>query len=588
MTRTKQDYDDIPGTLFDAERSRQGGEGNAQDSSRPRAAIASGGTLEETRMSRNGNGKGGTETYDGIVVGAGFAGLYALHRLRSEGYCVRALEAADAVGGTWYWNRYPGARCDVESMQYSYSFADDIQEEWTWSELYAPQPEILRYINFVADKLDLRKDIQLNTRVSAAKFDDDAKRWEITTQAGEKFVTRFCVMATGCLSIPLDPALKGLEDFRGNVYRTSNWPHEGVDFTGKRVGLIGTGSSGIQATPRLAEQAKHLAVFQRTPNYSIPACNRPLEPEYVQDWKENYRERRRAARKTKNNTLNNAGQITGASVTWEERQREFEARWKVGGIGFMYAYTDMTSSQEVNHHAAEFVRRKIAETVSDPATADKLMPKNYPIGAKRICVDTDYFATFNRGNVVLVDIKADPIETVTATGIRTGSQEYPLDVIVLATGFDAITGALQRIEITGKGGKKLRDKWAEGPKTYLGMMVAGFPNFFLITGPGSPSVFTNMVISVEQHADWIAECINYMKYRQQSVIDAHVRAEEAWVARVNEVAGATLMSKGNSWYVGANVPGKPRVFMPFLGGADNYLKICEDVAQHGYEGFELA
>jgi cyclohexanone monooxygenase len=526
---------------------------------------------------------------DIVIVGAGFAGLYALHKLRSEGHSVRVLEAADGIGGTWFWNRYPGARCDVESMQYSYSFSDEIQQEWEWSELYAPQPEILKYINYVADKLDLRKDIQLNTRVVAATFDELTKRWEIRTEDGESFFAPFCVMASGCLSIPIVPTIKGLPDFMGEIYRTSSWPHSGVELADKRVGLIGTGSSGIQITPRIAEQARHLYVFQRTPNYSIPAHNRKMDPEYARAWKQNYRERRKAALQTKNNTLNEAGPGPGSAVPREERMREFERKWSsVGGIAFMYTYTDVTTSKEVNDDAAEFVRSKIKSIVHDPMTADKLCPKDYPIGAKRICVDTDYFETFNRDNVTLVDVVEDPITAVTPSGVQTASTHFDLDVLVLATGFDAMTGALMRIDIAGARGRKLKDKWAEGPKTYLGMAIAGFPNMFLITGPGSPSVLTNMVTSVEQHVDWIAECIKFLKNTKKEVIEADLEAESKWVARVNEIGDNTLIPHGkNSWYVGANVPGKPRVILPFLGGAANYTSICQEVASKNYAGFHL-
>ncbi|MCK1513125.1 NAD(P)/FAD-dependent oxidoreductase [Bradyrhizobium sp. 190] len=526
--------------------------------------------------------------YDVIVVGAGFGGLYALHKLRSEGYSVRVLEAGEAIGGTWYWNRYPGARCDIESFQYSYSFSDEIQQEWEWSELYAAQPEILRYINYVADKLDLRRDIELNTQVVAATFDDIEKKWHVVTRAGELLVAPFCVMASGCLSVPLSLSLKGLEAFEGQVYRTFNWPEGGVDLAGKRVGLIGTGSSGIQATPRLAEQADHLTVFQRTPNFSIPAHNRKMEQKYARDWKKAYRERRLQALETKSLILLNAGLKPGSAVTREERQEEFEARWAVGGFGFMNMFTDISTNKEVNDHVAEFVRSKIVEIVRDPVTADKLCPKDYPIGSKRICVDTDYFQTFNRPNVKLVDIQTDPIVTVTPTGVRTQSAEHQFNVLVLATGFDAMTGAMLRIDITGVGGQKLKDKWAEGPRTYLGMAISGFPNMFLITGPGSPSVLSNMVTAVELHVDWIAKCIAYLKQNEYVAVEAEHQAEEKWVARVNELGNGTLIPKGkNSWYMGANVPGKPRVILPFLGGAANYAKICEEIANDRYSGFRF-
>jgi cyclohexanone monooxygenase len=526
--------------------------------------------------------------YDVIVVGAGFAGLYALHRLRGDGCSVRVLEAADSIGGTWYWNRYPGARCDVESMQYSFSFSEDIQQEWKWSQLYAPQPEILRYINFVADRLDLRRDIQLNTRVAAATFDESSSTWEVRALSGEVFTAPFLVMATGCLSIPIVPSFRGLEAFEGDVYRTSDWPHDGVDLAGKRVGLIGTGSSGIQATPILAEQAKHLHVFQRTPNYSIPALNRPMDAAYETLWKSDYRARRLQARKTRNNTLNDAGTQLGRMVSPEQREIEFERRWTtLGGISFMYAYPDMTSDPDVNAQASEFVRRKIASVVRDPTVAKKLMPTDYGIGGKRICVDTAYFETFNRENVSLVDLRSDLIETISPSGISLQSGNVELDVIILAIGFDAMTGAMLRVDITGRSGIKLRDRWLEGPKTYVGMAIAGFPNLFMITGPGSPSVFTNMVTSIEQHVDWIADCLRHLKERGHSAIEATPEAEANWVAHVNEVANRTMMPTANSWYVGANIPGKPRIFMPYLGGAAVYKERIDDVARKGYEGFEL-
>jgi cyclohexanone monooxygenase len=525
---------------------------------------------------------------DVIVIGAGFAGLYALHRLRQGGLSVKVLEAGPDIGGTWYWNRYPGARCDIESYQYSFSFSEEIQQEWEWSQNYAPQSEILSYINFVADRLKLRPDVELNSRVVEAVFDDRSHLWAVVTESGGRFRAPYCVMATGCLSIPLEPSLPGLSRFTGDVYRTFNWPKEGVSLAGRRIGLVGTGSTGIQATPQLAAQAAHLTVFQRTPNYSIPANNRAITPEYAAGWKARYRQLRLDARKTRNNTLNNAGAHAGSSLTREEREREFEARWTAagssGGIGFMYTFTDMLTNLEVNAHASEFVRRKISEIVRDPVTADKLTPKTYGIGGKRICVDTDYFKTFNRENVTLVDLKTEPITTITEHGIQTNGRAYPLDVIVLAIGFDAMTGALLRIDIRGRGGARLRDLWAGGPKTYIGMMVADIPNMFLITGPGSPSVFTNMVTSIEQHVDWIAECIAYARANGYVEIEATNDAQESWVADVIAVANRTIMPGSNSWYVGANVPGKPRVFMPYLGGAAHYTEICQGIARNNYEG----
>lgn len=530
-----------------------------------------------------------TPAYDAIVVGAGFAGLYALHRLRRDGYKVRVLEAGEDIGGTWFWNRYPGARCDIESMQYSYSFSEEIQREWNWTELYAPQPEILRYINFVADKLNLRRDVQLDTRVTAATFYEGKKHWLVETHRGQRFLTRFLIMATGCLSIPLEPHLPGFNEFTGLVCRTSNWPRHGVELEGKRVGLIGTGSSGIQVAPILAQEARHLTVFQRTPNYSIPAHNRSLDPDYINEWKEHYPARRRAARQTRNSTLNDAGVRPGRECTNEEREREFQRRWDVtGGIGFMYAFPDMTTDSEINEHASEFVRARIASIVRDPVKAETLTPKDYGIGGKRICVDTNYYEIFNRDNVALVDIKRNPIVRVTPQGVLTASRGYEFDILVLAVGFDAMTGALSRIDITGRAGAKLRDHWGGGPRTYLGLSVAGFPNMFTVTGPGSPSVFANMVTSVEQHVDWIADCMNSMKHGHQLTIEATQDAEDSWFSHVNEVGARTILAKaGNSWYVGANVPGKPRFVMPYMGGAATYMEKIEGVARAGYRGFRF-
>jgi cyclohexanone monooxygenase len=507
--------------------------------------------------------------------------------LRKDGYSVRVLEGADAIGGTWYWNRYPGARCDVESMQYSFSFSDEIQQEWNWSQIYAPQPEILSYINFVADKLKLRDGIQLNARVVSAAFDEKTSTWEIRTEAGEVFQAPFCVMATGCLSIPIVPSFPGLDDFRGEVYRTSDWPHGGVDMSGKRVGLIGTGSSGIQATPVIAEQARHLTVFQRTPNYSIPAHNRPMDSEYARGWKENYRERRQAALKTRNNTLNDAGTTPGKDVAPEQRNKEFEARWSIGGIGFMYSFTDITSNKDVNEQASKFVRDKIASIVRNPDTAKKLMPVDHGIGGKRICVDTAYFDTFNRDNVALVDIRSDAIEAITRSGLRTKSSSFDLDVIILAIGFDAMTGALLRIDITGAGGLPLRKAWEDGPHTYLGVAVAGFPNLFMVTGPGSPSVLTNMVMSIEQHVEWISELIRHACEHGAERIEAQLDAQEAWSRHVVEAADRTLLPLANSWWAGSNIPGKPRVFMPYVAGFAAYGEKLRAVADRRYDGFDL-
>ncbi len=530
----------------------------------------------------------GAESYDVVVVGAGFAGMYMLHRLRGLGFSARVYEQGSGVGGTWYWNRYPGARCDVESMQYSYSFSDELQQEWDWSERYAPQAEILRYANHVADRFDLRRDIQFDTRIESAVFDEVTGRWAVTTSRGDTVQAQFVVLATGCLSNARKPDIKGLETFKGPVYHTGNWPHEPVDFTGLRVGLIGTGSSGIQSAPIIAEQASHLTVFQRTANFSVPARNGALSDEERGAFRNNYPEIRRFAREVARNGIYTEQPDRGALDDDEETRRaKYAARWERGGLTFMYAYNNLGLDRTANDTAADFVRGKIAEIVNDPGKAKLLQPNSHPIGTKRICVDTDYFATFNRPNVALVDIKTHPIEEITASAVRVAGTDHEVDALVLATGFDAMTGSVARIDIRGRGGQTLNQKWAEGPKTYLGLMSAGFPNLFIITGPGSPSVLSNMIVSIEQHVDWIADALGSLRRQGLATMEADRDAEEKWVAHVNEVAAGTLYPQANSWYMGANVPGKPRIFMPYIGGVGVYRRICDEVAAKGYEGFVL-
>ena len=527
-------------------------------------------------------------TFDVVVVGAGFAGMYMLHRLRGLGFSVRVYEQGSDVGGTWYWNRYPGARCDVESMQYSYSFSEELQQEWNWSERYAPQPEILKYARHVADRFGLRSDIVFNTRVECAEFDEDCKSWGVTTSDGKLVRAQFVVLATGCLSNARMPDIKGLAGFAGKVYHTGHWPHEGVDFTGQRVGVIGTGSSAIQSVPVIARQASHLFVFQRTPNFSIPARNAPLTAEERDAFRKNYPEIRRFAREDARNGIYAELPERGALEDGENARRaRYEQRWANGGLTFMLAYNNLILDKAANDTAADFVREKIAEIVSDPATARRLQPDNHPIGTKRICVDTDYYATFNRPNVTLVDIRGRGIDEILPHAVRAGNENYEIDALVLATGFDAMTGSVAKIDIRGRGGKTLNQKWAEGPKTYLGLMSEGFPNLFLITGPGSPSVLSNMIVSIEQHVDWIADCLSFMRRSALASIEASPDAEERWVAHVNEVAEMTLYPQANSWYMGANIPGKPRIFMPYIGGVGVYRRICNDVAAKGYEGFTM-
>ena len=532
--------------------------------------------------------RAGVESYDVIVVGAGFAGMYMLHRLRGQGMTARVYEQGSGVGGTWYWNRYPGARCDVESMQYSYSFSDELQQEWDWSERYAPQPEILKYANHVADRFDLRRDIQFDTRVERAEFDEGTNLWSVTVADGKTVTAKYVVLATGCLSNARKPDIKGLDRFRGKVYHTGNWPHEPVDFTGLRVGVIGTGSSSIQSVPVIAEQARHLTVFQRTANFSIPARNARLTEEERQAFRARYPEIRRFAREEARNGIYTELPDRGALDDGDnERRAKYESRWQRGGLTFLSVYNNLALDQAANDTAANFVREKITEIVKDPETAKRLQPNDHPIGSKRICIDTDYYAAFNRPNVTLADIRSNPIEEITENAVRVGGKDYEIDALVLATGFDAMTGSVAKIDIRGRDGRTLNQKWAEGPRTYLGLMSAGFPNLFVITGPGSPSVLSNMIVSIEQHVDWIADCLGYMRDRGLDTMEAQIDAEDKWVAHVNEVAYATLYPQANSWYMGANIPGKPRIFMPYIGGVGPYRKICNDVAAKGYEGFVM-
>jgi cyclohexanone monooxygenase len=528
-----------------------------------------------------------TASYDVVVVGAGFAGLYMLHRLRGLGLTARVYEQGGDVGGTWYWNRYPGARCDVESMQYSFSFDDALQREWNWSERYAPQPEILRYANHVADRFDLRKDIQLDTRVESAVFDEHSNRWTVTTSGGS-VSAHYVVLATGCLSNARTPDFRGLKDFKGQIYHTGHWPHAPVDFTGLRVGVIGTGSSAIQSIPVIAVQASQVFVFQRTANFSVPARNAPLTDEERARWRADYAERRRRAREDmKNGILQEVPDRGALDDPDEVRRQKYQARWTSGGLTFMGVYNNLALEQAANDTAANFIRDKIAEIVEDPETARLLQPDNHPVGSKRICVDTDYYATFNRPNVKLVDIRSHPIEQILPHAVRSGGKDDEVDALVLATGFDAMTGSVAKIDIRGRNGQTLNDKWAEGPRTYLGLMSAGFPNLFLITGPGSPSVLSNMIVSIEQHVDWIADCLAYMGDRGVETMEAMGPAEDKWVAHVNEVAQGTLYPQANSWYMGANIPGKPQIFMPYIGGVGVYRQICNDVAAKDYEGFAM-
>jgi cation diffusion facilitator CzcD-associated flavoprotein CzcO len=524
--------------------------------------------------------------YDAVIVGAGFAGLYMLHRLRGLGLTARVFETGGGVGGTWYWNRYPGARCDIESMEYSYQFSEELQQEWVWSEKYATQPEILRYLNHVADRFDLRRDIQFHTRVESAVFDEARRLWVLRTTRGDEATAQFCLMATGPLSSPNTPRFKGIERFRGEQYHTGHWPEEEVDFTGKRVGVIGTGSSGIQSIPLIARQAARLFVFQRTPAYTIPARNAPLDPAEVSRIKADYARFRAESKQSISGFKTHPRRDLALAVGPEERRKEYEERWARGGLPFLSAFADIMFSKEANDTAAEFVRGKIRELVKDPAVAEKLMPRTI-LGCKRLCVDTDYYATFNRPNVTLVDVSETPIEEITETGVNAAGASYELDALVFATGFDAITGTLLKIDIRGRDGLSLGEAWAAGPRSYLGLGIAGFPNLFTIAGPGSPSILANMVPSIEQHVEWIAGCIARLRERNAATIEATEEAQDSWVREVHSVIGTTLFTQCDSWFLGANIPGKPRVFSAYFG-FPRYVERCNRVAERDYEGFLVA
>ncbi|MED6311128.1 MAG: NAD(P)/FAD-dependent oxidoreductase [Pseudomonadota bacterium] len=526
-------------------------------------------------------------TVDAVIVGAGFSGLYLLHRFRKLGLTTRVLERGGGVGGTWYWNRYPGARCDVESMQYSYSFDAELQQEWHWPEKFSAQPDILAYANHVADRFDLRKDIDFDVEVKAAHFNETTRRWRIETDKKDKITAQFFVMATGCISTAQTPNIEGLDNYQGNTYHTGNWPHEKIDFTGQRIAVIGTGSSGIQAIPVLAEEAAHVTVFQRTPNYSIPSQNEPMTSDYEASWKEKYPTLREEMRYTGHGSIKDLNDKSAMSVDEEERQETYKKRWAIGGAGFLTSFNDLLFSQESNDTASEFVRNQIRRIVKNPETAELLAPKTYPIGTKRICIDSGYFQTYNRENVDLVDISEKPIQRITREGLIVNGREFEFDSIVFATGFDAMTGTLFNVDIRGRNDLALKEKWYAGPRTYLGLMSEAFPNLFMITGPGSPSVKSNMLVSIEQHVDFVTESIIYMREHGLELMEPDVAAEDDWVDHVQEAANKTLFPRANSWYMGANIPGKPRLFMPYIGGVGTYRRICEEVVADNYKGFRF-
>jgi cyclohexanone monooxygenase len=527
--------------------------------------------------------------FDAVIIGAGFSGLYMLHKLRNEmGLTARVLEAGDGIGGTWYWNRYPGARSDSSSWIYCYSFDEELRQEWEWSERYPQQPEMLSYLEHVAEKFDLNRDIQLRARVTEATFDEETERWEVRTDTGGVFSARFLIAALGALSAANVPDIPGIENFAGEWYHTAQWPHEGVDFTGKSVGLIGTGATGIQVATELAEQADHLTVFQRTPNYALPLGNYPLDPEFRQWYKENYEEIWEWVR---HNFSGHDYDFIGKTLeeaTPEERERAFQERYDRGGFGLWLAnYDDMLENKEANDVVSKWVRERIRERVDDPVTAERLTPRDHAFGTKRVPLENGYYEIFNRDNVEIVDVKKAPIEHITQTGVRTKDGEYEFDVLVFATGFDAMTGPYNKIDIRGRGGQLLRDKWAEGPRTYLGLMSEGYPNLFAITGPQSPSVLTNMPVAIEQHVDWISELTQYMLDHGLGTVEPTREAEDEWVEHSQEVAYATLLPQSATWYMGANIPGKPQVFLPYLGGLGPYRQKCDEIAANDYEGFDF-
>ncbi len=533
---------------------------------------------------------GTSPDFDAIVIGAGFSGLGMLRRLRDElGMSVQVYEAGDGVGGTWYWNRYPGARCDSESYVYCFSFSKELLQEWNWSGKYPEQPEILSYLNHVADRFDLRRNIEFSTRVTSAKFLEDENLWQIETDQGDRVTARFLITGIGCISAGNVPDIPGLDSFEGDHYHTGSWPHEGVDFAGKRVAVIGTGSSGVQSIPVIAKQAESLTVFQRTPQYTIPARHETVDRRFIEEEvKPNYDAILEKARWSQSGFPLELSERLALEVSEEERLETYEALWAQGGFRFLHAsYKDIRTDVEANDTAAEFIRSKIRQIVTDPDTVSKLLPTDHPLGSKRALIDTNYYETYNRENVELVDIRRSPIQEITPKGILTEDGEYEFDIIVFATGFDAMTGSFLRMDIRGRNDLSLKEKWSEGPKTYLGVQVAGFPNMFMVTGPGSPSVLSNMPVAIEQHIEWISNFIEYLREHGVEAAEAELDAEDAWVSHVNEVAETTLYMLANSWYLGANIPGKPRVFMPYAGGLGTYRERCNEIAENGYEGFTL-
>ncbi len=525
---------------------------------------------------------------DIVVIGAGFGGLYAHYRFRKLGKSVFGFEQGTDVGGTWYWNRYPGARCDVESVDYCYTFSRELLDEWKWSERFSAQPEILDYARYVANKFDLRRDIKFQSKVVSARYDEARNLWTVKTSAGDTITCHYLVTNVGCLSVPKDPDFEGLASFKGQWIQTGAWPKEGVDWAGKDVLVIGTGSSAIQTIPEVAKTAGHLTVFQRTANYTVPAYNGPLPDHRRKEVFADYPAYLEMIKKTRGGQTFELGtDKMAADFTPEEQRERLEKAWQLGRWNLQSCFRDITITEETNRMVADFFAEKVREVVKDPVTAEKLTPKGYPFGTKRLCLDSDYFETFNRSNVDLVDINEEPIVRITENGLQTSEREYPADIIIFAIGFDAMTGPLVHLGIEGRGGQSLKDAWADGPTSYLGLAVPGFPNMFTVNGPSSVSVLSNMIMTVEHHVDVIADCIEHMRENGFDTIEAQQDATDAWAEHTEMVANRTLFPKANSWYMGANVPGKPRMFMAYIGGFDNYVARCDAIAANGFEGFSL-
>jgi len=531
---------------------------------------------------------GRSDRFDAIVIGAGISGMYLLYRLRELGLSVRVYEAGTDVGGTWYWNRYPGARFDSESYSYGYSFSEELLQEWDWSEHFAAQPETLRYLQYVADKFDLRRDIEFRTRIAAARYDEDENRWEVETEAGQRARAHFLITAVGVLSEPYLPKIEGIDRFEGDSWHTGLWPHKPVDLSDKRVGVIGTGATAVQLITEVSKNVGQLTVFQRTPNYCVPLRNRPIDPEDQRDIKSRYPEIFARCRETFGAFIHGFDERSALEVSPEEREAFYEKLWSQSGFALWLGnFHDIFTSREANETLSEFVRAKIRARVHDPAVADLLVPTDHGFGTKRVPLESGYYEAYNRDNVLLVDIKKAPIECITSKGINTRDAEYELDVIIFATGFDAVTGAFNRINIRGGDGQALKDKWAEGPRTYLGLQSVGFPNLFTVIGPHNGGTFCNIPRCIEQNVEWVTSCIRYMREHHFERIAAESDAEDAWTEHVNEVVADTLIPETDSWFMGANVPGKKRTFLMYAGGSPSYREKCDEVAAKGYEGFVL-